>query len=449
MNSTLVIRLHSALFYSAWLASALCSDVLRAADAAPETTVAAKPGGLLLYPFPAKEAAQRDVSVDFEGIHAETLDWLERAQQQVPKLVPVAERIAERLAKGGGLYVAGNPGFVDELVSRAGGFPFAKKYDKFPLGPNDVVFLGQFRPDETQFNLPQFFRSAEKAEKSAPLIVWFTSYNWPLTKGYAALLDNEFWAKHSVVVDTGAPAGPTLADLSLCQTSTAAMAWVLQGEMISAATRKGVTFATYSSDFEPGSKEWDASVKELVLHNKFSVPPIEAGKIAREFLQICKRQIGEFSAKQGAQLHLGAKRLADHMIANGRVWALFGGHIHNFGSVAPRELEQLIFLGRANNFTMADRIPKGDMVLWFGYMRYPQDKVDVFLQRGCNAVVFTVDDGPTNANLTHIRSHWEDFDSVVALPDYPIRVLPSSGVVSTPQWYSLMAEIIKVRNAKK
>ena len=51
-----------------------------------------------------------------------------------------------------------------------------------------------------------------------------------------------------------------------------------------------------------------------------------------------------------------------------------------------------------------------------------------------------MDPSPTNSRLVTIRSHWTDYDSVIDLPGYPIRVLPASGVAQTPQCYAIMAE---------
>ncbi|GAH44926.1 unnamed protein product, partial [marine sediment metagenome] len=40
------------------------------------------------------------------------------------------------------------------------------------------------------------------------------------------------------------------------------------------------------------------------------------------------------------------------------------------------------------------------------------------------------------------------YDTVIDLPKYPIRVLPTSGVVGTPHWYSIMAETLAAYRQK-
>jgi hypothetical protein len=231
----------------------------------------------------------------------------------------------------------------------------------------------------------------------------------------------------------------------LGQLSTTALVWAFSGEVIAAATRKGKTLATYASDWEPGGRAWDESVKDQHLHPTRQVPPIEAGKLGRRYLAICREQVAEFvRTSQPAQVRLAGQRLAACMKAGGAVWITCDGHVHPRGSVVPAELTGVIFQGRSYDWGNVGRnLQASDMLLYVGYLRYPKSAVSAARQRGSDVVVVSVDDGPTDAHLTHIRGCWKDYDTVIDLPQYPIRVLPSSGVVQTPQWYALMAETLR------
>ena len=61
-----------------------------------------------------------------ETICQSALDWLDSAHEKVDQLIPIAQQAARKLAAGGTLYVAGNPGFSNEMYYRAGGFPFTR-----------------------------------------------------------------------------------------------------------------------------------------------------------------------------------------------------------------------------------------------------------------------------------------------------------------------------------
>ena len=88
-------------------------------------------------------------------------------------------------------------------------------------------------------------------------------------------------------------------------------------------------------------------------------------------------------------------------------------------------------------------LKKGDVLLDLGYLGYPTRRVDDALAAGAEAVTMAVDDGPTDDRRTHIKDYWSAWDSCVNVTGYPVRILPSSGVVQTVQWYALMAETEK------
>ena len=95
------------------------------------------------------------------------------------------------------------------------------------------------------------------------------------------------------------------------------------------------------------------------------------------------------------------------------------------------------------------RLRQGDVLLWIGYLRPQEEPIAAALARGAEAVTVWVDPGATTDQRTHIRGCWKDFDTVIDLEGYPIRVLPTSGVVGTGQWHALMAETIAARNGNR
>ncbi len=378
-----------------------------------------------------------------EAICKATLEWFDRAAAMVEKMVPAAEAAAERFIAGGTLYVAGNMGFCDELDYRAGGFPFTVIYDNGKrLNENDVVMIGQFRPNEPEFRLQRFLPHANGRDLRNGMVVWFTSRRWPQAQRILDALDRRQWRGWMDVFDTGTPAGDSPLELSLGQTASAALAWAFCGEVIAAATRQGKTLATWASDWEPDGRQWDESVRGKHVHPKYSVGPIPPGQIGRRYLRICRDQLAEFLASQPGQVRLAARRLARCIQDGGLVWIVTDSHLHPRGSVIPPGLgEGVMNFGR--NYSIwqyAQRMPKTDAMLRLGYLRYPRAEANLALSRGVQVVTYCVEGGTTDERLTHIRSCWKAYDTAIDLSGYPIRVLPTSGVVGTTHWYCILAE---------
>ncbi|MFB3891724.1 MAG: hypothetical protein ACE15C_06845 [Phycisphaerae bacterium] len=378
-----------------------------------------------------------------EAVYRAAIAWFDWAIEQVDKMAPPAEIAADRLIAGGNVYCGGSQGFMDELYGRAGGLSTITHWRGDRLEKNDVLIAGLLTPrDEGNrtADLPNLANGDGRINQA--MVVHFASHRWPLMERLLEKARTKGWSNR-VFIDTGAPAGATWADVSLQQMATVAMAWAFQGEVFAAATRKGKTLATLGSDCEPNGPKWDKSVEGKMLHPKYTLPPIPAGQIGKEYLRTCQKQVAQFLiADQPRQVRLAAGRMAAKMQAGGSVFVVVGGHLHIQGAIIPRELPNVIMYGR-NWEWRPSILKKEDVFLHLGYLDYPRDMVKSALAAGADAVTVSVAEGPTDEKRTHILGCWANWDSTVNVPDYPVRILPSSGVVQTPQWYSLMAETLQ------
>ena len=199
--------------------------------------------------------------------------------------------------------------------------------------------------------------------------------------------------------------------------------------------------AMLASIFAPGGEKFDEKLKGVSVLDETRLDPIPAGKISREYLTACRAQVAKFIADgQAGQVRRAAQRLADCQSRNGVIWTVSNGHLHMRGLTVPNELTRLFMYGRAWQWTAPQGLQPGDTLFYIGYIDYPQTEVESSLKAGANAVVIAVNDGQENENVTSIRSSWEKWDGVVSVPGYPFKILPTSGVVLTPQLYSLLAE---------
>jgi len=410
----------------------------------PRPRPASRPS-VIAFPPASAPPATRPGPATARSVCRAALAWFDRADGVVEKLIPLAERAADRLLAGGAMYAGGNGGFADEFDFRAGGFPFDKIWYGQKLESDDVLVVGAFRPNEMDNRHARidFIARGYGKRFDDGLVVHLGGHDWPQVGRCLPMANARFWGDRLYLVDTGAPTGTSMVDLCLGQMSATALGWALHGEIIAAATRRGKTLATYASDWEPNGRQWDASVRGRHLHPKYKVPRIPPGKIGREYLKICRGQVARFLGTQTGQVRLAGRRMARCMADGGVVWTVAASHVIPRGAVVPRPLTRLKMFGRSYDWRyFSRRIPAGDMVLWMGYLRYPTGAVRAARGRGCDIVVVVVDDGPTNEHVTHVRGCWKDFDTVIDLPEYPIRVLPSSGVLHTVHWYALMAETL-------
>ncbi len=380
-----------------------------------------------------------------ESVCKAALAWFDKAlaSDVVASLVPAAELAAEKFIADGTLLAAGNEGFCDEMYYRAGGFPFTAIWADLPTGRNDVLLIGQYRPDGE--DLPYGLDEAKRRKSSfgEGLIVHLAGHDWPAVASLVRRIRKDAPDERLFLIDTGAPAGEGLEAVCVGQLATTALAWAFHGEVISAATRKGKTLATWASDWEPDGPEWDDSVRGCHLHPQYRVPPIPAGQLGRRYLKICRDMTEQFARTQPGQVRLAGARLAKALKAGGSVYVLTNGHIHARGSLVPSRLRRVINCGREGSWRrISHQLSAEDMLLWMGYLRYPREPVEEALSRGAGAVTVSVDPGVNDEKRTHVLSCWKDFDTVIDLPRYPIRVLPASGTVQTPQWYALMAETL-------
>lgn len=381
-----------------------------------------------------------------ERISRDAIAWFDTALAHVDELVPAAEAAADRIIAGGHLYCTGSPGFVQEMYGRAGGFGFLREWRGETLGSNDVLLVGHLTPtEEVGYNV-DFPTLASGGGWNIPgVVVHVSSHQWVKVSRTLPLVQTEKWGGRLFLLDSRAPEGATWSDVSLGQMASVATAWAFQGEMFAAAARKGKTLATLASDLEPNGRRWDRSVEGLNLHPAFKLPSIPPGKIARDYLRICQQQAAEFlSAKEGVRVRTAAKRLSNALGNDRAVFIVVSGHLHVLGGIIPREFPRMVMYGRTWEWRDAVLKP-GDILLSMGYLDYPERMVNRALDAGADVVTVSVADGPTDARRAHVGSHWAQWDSVVNVPDYPVRILPTSGVVQTPQWYALMAEALKAR----
>jgi len=383
-----------------------------------------------------------------EKIHRAALAWIDEclAKNKTDELVPLAEAIADKLIAGGKFYAAGDPGFCEELDFRAGGFANTTVWTNQRMTGNDVLILGLLSQNDKASRLfPLGVIAQGYGQYTQALTVIIGSMKWPQFSRLSEVVDKKRWPAGIYFLDTGAPDANTFEAAALGQMNTVALATALEGEIVAAASRKGKTLAMLASIAAPGGEEFDKKLKDKSFVDEPKIEAIPAGKLAKEYLAQCRKQLAAFlSSGQADKLREAAKRLADCQKRGGVIWTVADGHMFTRGNQIPGELTHLYFYGRSWQWDAPKGVKAGDTLLHIGYLDFPKDEVEACLKAGTDAVVTTVNPGAPNAAVTWVGTCWEKWDAVVEVPGYPYKILASSGTVQTPQWYSLMAETVKL-----
>lgn len=403
-----------------------------------------------------------------ERIHQESVQWIDQclASSKPEELAPLAEKIVAQLMAGGRLLLAGDPGFCDEFNFRAGGLSGASIWpnESVPLTKDDVLLIGYFDDNSkaTRLLLPAWIAQNRGSIANA-LTVRIGSARWPLIAKTTLLADPAQWPSGLYVLDTDAPATGTVVNQTQAQFRTMVMMLALEGEMISAATRQGRTLGVLASLGAPHGGAFDEVIRgknfvddlkyeptaqknlaELTqITNGKHIAPIPAGKMAREFLRVCRKEITEFQAGPGnmAQVRAGARRLADCQKRGGTIFTVCGGHLLAQGGEVPPELTRLLVYGNSFNWERPfPGIEKDDTLLYPGYLYFPKEPVQIALQAGADVVTMCTVDWPKDDRVTQIRNTWKAWDAVVEVPGYSYKALATSGLHHTLIWGSLMAE---------
>jgi hypothetical protein len=378
-----------------------------------------------------------------ESIYHEALAWLDNAIQRVDELIAPAQLVAQRILQGGRMYVMGSHGLVCELTGRAGGLAGLGQWTVERLTDKDVVLAGQLLPDEMGGPIGDLAAIARRDTRLTPaLTIYIAGGSWLLTQRLVASF-RVGWQQY-VMLDTHVGSGRDLTSLSLGQMAGVATAWALVGEIYSAVARGGRAMATYGSLLEPGGPEWLAKYSGQLFNDDITVVPAAPGEYARAYLCTCRRQIAAFLASdQPGRVRLAASRLAEALAAGHMAMVLVAGHLLAEHHLIPGQLDRMILLGRDFEWRRPCILQDGDFLVYVAYLDYPRETIERAMAMGANVITFTAEpNGPTNDRQTHICGHWQRWDSVVEAQGSPYKILPTSGVVQTPQWFSFIAELM-------
>jgi len=431
--------------------------ILLAAGAILAGTAGGDPAGAS-GPEPA--GAERTSSA-LQGCANALIHSIDRAERQLEQITAAAEVVAKRWLAGAELCVAGNTSFTDEAFYRAGGLIGIRRiYPRrtngtarslwWPDVPRDAIILyGLHHGVEPATNIADDLRHLGSRKRT---VVLFGSSQWPATRKILRYCRARLPEGRVLFIDTQLPTDTRWAARNgirfgdAAPAATAIRLWSFTCELIAACTRAGKMPGVWPSSTIPGWRKWEQKYKQIRFHEDITVPPIGPGVLARQYLQTLREQLEALPAS-APQVRLAATRLRS-ISPEKTVYLMVESHLMAGESRLPRQLANWLLIQRGWRWwPAAGTLEPGDAVVWLGYLHWPTKQAESARKKGAAFIGITVR-GPRRPaslpeNVIWVPATWRYPDAVVAIPDYPLKACPTSGIIQSALLWGLVGELLE------
>ena len=392
----------------------------------------------------AAETADQDPLLT--GCRDALLAQFAKLESALPEMTRSADAAAGRLLGGGRLFAAGQAGFVEEVSFRAGGLMMLSRLDsRTALSGKDVLLVGAVaNADDAAM------KACRRGKDAGAYVVLFSPAFEEPTPQIAALCDAHV-VNCSPAADGAAPVAErqrAAADSSLFNVPAL---WTWTGELIGSFTRKGKMPVVWQSIMLAGSRERngkyfaedDASKRRF--HEDLNVPPQPEGRLGRLYLEALRRQVGELRGPTLEQMAAAAGLMADCVRAGGTVHVEAVSHYTIYDIDLPGLPAWAEHPKRyPEPEEIAAAMKPGDVYFEIGYMGLRLPFLNVAAQaHGISIVALchapaAMKEGPHPTML--LDAQWDYGDAAVSLPGYDVKILPTSGVLQTAVFRTVIAK---------
>jgi hypothetical protein len=372
----------------------------------------------------------------------------------------VAEIVAARYIAGG---MIGFPrlawyqgqGLEEELWGRSGQIIHVS-FDR-PFNPdrseaekaNDVLVMGwRKEPNPDDLEILKSFKSKHC------YIIGFGPRRLPALKEHIKVCDAWFdtgYATDDRVVKL--PDGSRAGRANLL--SDAINAWCLMGEVIAACTRRGkMPTIGKAFSFADGEEWWNRYFQKQQFHNDYQVAPIARGQLARAYLHCIRSLFNRYESTQLPAVNKTVDLLVNELGQGRKTVVAAMGHMPWAYAAKDEAAAWAVAPGTGLHYNLEGEVeiynkqmPDEALVLRLGYSGQAFQDTEIFRKKRQRVMLIA---GPTprpefqlpNDLLTYIDMGFEFGDACVSIPNYPIRVLPPSGVMQIVAYETVNTEVL-------
>jgi hypothetical protein len=358
-----------------------------------------------------------------------------------------AEASADRLVKGGGLYLAGEPGMVAEVYGRAGGpcgalqLPLDKPLPA--LGSRDVILLSDYG------RVPGKLAAAmSQLSTFGGVVVVFVPQDHsvlrsPAPDGFYFVPVAVPQANEVLVLASGERLLPTVSP------AMTTVMWTYVAELIGACRRRDRQLAIYLSTFlDPGRARY-ARTRGLLFEPDFRPQPVGRGEYARAFLEIVKGSLASIRAHQLPRIRTGASWLRDSIAGqNQRVRSLIG-HLPPLEAGLPGDVtfftHTQLLMGEKGEAWIRATIREGDTILLLAYRdEDPLSKLASSL--GARTIAISSagpgEEQARDPRHLYIDPYWPITDACLPLEGYDVKACPLSTILNLTLYFAVCGEVV-------
>lgn len=379
------------------------------------------------------------------------LATLDETEARIDTIVDVADIVAERHVNGGAIGIlAWNRPLHAELMGRAGGlvhFGFERVWTRHRTAEqraNDVLIIelsGRFRGSD--------HRALRDHRNAGHYIIGFGSADDPAYEAERALcdvvIDHGLGAQtHRIELPDGTHAGDA------AHLVNTANGWVFTGELVAALTRRGHMPTMWMAYLYPEGHAWGGRyLGKQQFHDEFDIAAIPAGKLGRAYLGHMRELLTQFRDTQSDGVQQAAKLISDEAQADRKVFVAVSGHampfIVGYGRDGRWARGAEVYAHLPEFLARLDDVPRDTLIFRLGYFGLHEDVAKKL--KGRRVILLT------NPHTDPVFQHDADAlvkidmacpfgDAVVEIENYPIRILPPSGIMQIAAYEAINTQVL-------
>lgn len=379
----------------------------------------------------------------------------DRVETNLINISRVAEIVAKRHVSGGTIEILANgQSLGPELQGRSGGMigmggkPFTNNRSDAEK-TNAVALIGWETPPATSDN-----KIVQDARRRNCYLIGFGPRTMrelsPLILHCDVWFDTGFGDTDRVVHMTD---GTSVGRGNLLLNTL--HAWALTAEIVAALTREGKMPTMYKSIFCPDGRDWNSRyVGRQLFHEDLQITAVPRGMLAREYLNRIRGYLRQFQKNQMRAVEQTAQHIASELEQGKKTVVAMLGHMPRMYVGKAEDAawaSPLDFYGGSASQvkTYSESTSDGALVLRLGYSAQLQTETEIFTKKQQRVMLVVAEDTPRTDSyvptnlLTCIEMGWEFGDACVAVPGYPIKILPPSGIMQLVVYECISGEVQK------
>ncbi len=370
-------------------------------------------------------------------------------EARIGSIADAADQAAAKLAAGGGIYLAGEPGMVAELLGRAGGLcaakPIAGTKSLSKLRSGDVVLYSDYGLPHRKAN-----RNWSDLCASGALVVAFASAKNPIFE--KPLPANVRPIPVEIPFDSCL--AESAAGERLIPTATPAIAiaeWAFTAELIGACRRQNRQLAVYLSIFLDEGRHRLNRTRGLLFEPNLRPPAVARGQYARAFLAKARDSLTAIRADEIEKIRTAARWLREASASQRKIVRNFMGHLPPVEAGMPGDVGFFTTMVRPTGDDgvkwIRENLHEGDVYLFLGYQQNEDAMAAAANGLGVRTIFMTSQRpgaaAVANPHHLYIDPHWPMTDACLDLPGYDVKACPLSCIMDLTCYYAICGEAIR------